>query len=370
MCSPIRGIQDVVVAQSHEVGRERLLDSLAFQQAQLTAYKMNRKHVDMLPAAESPQATTRRLASRGIPRDVTPTALGGVYDYASFAQWIRMRLSIEDVMSAASPSLQSILNRPPPHWNHRRQFNNDNGTAAASAPRQLQAHAPAQSQAPSNHPLWPLLQQQEQEKFASSTDPNNGLMTVLYNATNNKDDNNGVGFLQSAITTASMIADASAAASPTTTPLPQGDEDSKPAGVSYAAKLPPAAAASTVNESAATNSTVHDAPQQEQTPTIKQPTAQQVAAAAAAAEAASLQEARQLQETPQQLPHESRAEFLRKRNAMYFRRHAAKRRAKTESLRHQVQSLERRNAIVRRQNFQLEQFLARIRLLVAEQENI
>ena len=65
---------------------------------------------------------------------------------------------------------------------------------------------------------------------------------------------------------------------------------------------------------------------------------------------------------------ESQKEFLRKRNAMYVRRHYRKQKMEMASNREQIQVFEMRNAQLRNENRRLEQLLAEVHTLVAQHE--
>jgi hypothetical protein len=53
-------------------------------------------------AEESSKATRDALVAQGVPRAALPRSLGGWYDYKLHDEWIRCRLSVEDIMSAAN----------------------------------------------------------------------------------------------------------------------------------------------------------------------------------------------------------------------------------------------------------------------------
>ena len=99
---PVR-VRAVLVAQAHEggPGREALIDYMAFQSTKATEFK-SRLQAHRI-AAPSAAATFRVLQQGwGLQAECLPQSLGGRYDYhAQFADWIRMRLSVEDVTSAA-----------------------------------------------------------------------------------------------------------------------------------------------------------------------------------------------------------------------------------------------------------------------------
>ena len=100
-CLPVR-VQNVIVAQAHEgPGREALLDYMAYQSTMATEFKSRMPaHRIAAPSAERTLALLQQ--GWGLEAECLPRSLGGKYDYTKqFADWIRMRLSIEDVTSAA-----------------------------------------------------------------------------------------------------------------------------------------------------------------------------------------------------------------------------------------------------------------------------
>ena len=96
------------VAQAHEEGKEHLLDYYGFQDKILT------EKTFQIPCAghvanRSIKQTINALQNAGYARHNLPVALGGSLDRNHFDQWVRMRISIEDIMGAsplpAQPSL-------------------------------------------------------------------------------------------------------------------------------------------------------------------------------------------------------------------------------------------------------------------------
>ena len=98
---PIRLTQSLVV-EAYEPYKEYLLEYLSYQ-TKLIAEMKTQQTVLRVPAAVSTDATLRHLQRRGIDRSNVPRCLGGTYDVdADFSHWIRMRLSIEDVVPPPS----------------------------------------------------------------------------------------------------------------------------------------------------------------------------------------------------------------------------------------------------------------------------
>lgn len=94
---PIR-IKQFLVVQNHEEGRERYLDSLAFQVSRTLMYNTKgipNEHI----ASDSTEGLLRLLHQRGVILEHIPQRLGGLYDYSSLSDFIRIRTSEEDKIS-------------------------------------------------------------------------------------------------------------------------------------------------------------------------------------------------------------------------------------------------------------------------------
>ena len=95
---PIR-VKQILVVQAYEEGREYLLQFLAYQTKRALEVKSNLLAEHLM--GDSPGNLLSLLHQRGVSQQFLPTALGGGYQYDRFSDWVRMRLSIEDVMAAA-----------------------------------------------------------------------------------------------------------------------------------------------------------------------------------------------------------------------------------------------------------------------------
>ena len=104
---PLRVTQNLV-AQAYEKGKESLLEFYGFRCA--TVSKFNSRYPPNRIAANSIKGTFQLLTNKGLDAASLPRCLGGSYDYATQADWIRQRLSIEDIMSGAP--LQTSRYRP------------------------------------------------------------------------------------------------------------------------------------------------------------------------------------------------------------------------------------------------------------------
>ena len=87
-------LKQTMVAQSVEDGREHLIESLAYQQALVSQFKMEFPAERL--ASHSTEGIRDLLLTRGIPLDCFPPCLGGSYDYRRFDEWTRNRLAIEE----------------------------------------------------------------------------------------------------------------------------------------------------------------------------------------------------------------------------------------------------------------------------------
>ena len=104
-------VTKVLVAQSHEFGKEALIDFVAYQLWRATSYK-SKYQLDRI-AADSIQGTLQSLTSRGLPAQCLPHCLGGQYDQQrKVADWVRMRLSIEGDVLSCPAALASLRYRP------------------------------------------------------------------------------------------------------------------------------------------------------------------------------------------------------------------------------------------------------------------
>ena len=100
---PLR-VSKVFVVQAYEWGKEHLIDSLAFQTTRMIQFNSSR-HVHVL-GGQSVAETVRVVQSAGISPACLPQAMGGDYHAPrAFEEWVRMRISLEDIMSASHPIL-------------------------------------------------------------------------------------------------------------------------------------------------------------------------------------------------------------------------------------------------------------------------
>ena len=95
---PVR-VKQVIVAQAHEFGKEGLLKFLADRTA--LAIEFKRRHHPERIEAHSVKGTLKQLESKGCAPNLIPRHFGGDYDYSRFDEWIRIRISVEDIMGSA-----------------------------------------------------------------------------------------------------------------------------------------------------------------------------------------------------------------------------------------------------------------------------
>ena len=89
-------IKQMIVLQRHELGKERFLDSLAFSVSRATNYSTGLPNEQV--AGDSTEENLKLLQSKGISREFVPSKYGGFYEYSQFHEFIRMRISVEDIM--------------------------------------------------------------------------------------------------------------------------------------------------------------------------------------------------------------------------------------------------------------------------------
>uniref|UniRef100_A0A7S3PD26 BZIP domain-containing protein n=2 Tax=Amphora coffeiformis TaxID=265554 RepID=A0A7S3PD26_9STRA len=95
---PMR-VTKVLVAQEYVPHRQGLIDFMGFSELRATEYK-SRLRLNRI-AANSVQKTLHLLQNQGLETECLPHCLGGQYDYGQFNDWVRMRMSIEDIMSSS-----------------------------------------------------------------------------------------------------------------------------------------------------------------------------------------------------------------------------------------------------------------------------
>ena len=97
------------VAQTYEEGKQELIDFKVFQTMKLLQFFTGRNVIRV--AEGSSAANLRALEDAGIRRSAIPPCLGGSYDYREFDDFIRRRISVEDIMASSPPSLSLLLSQ-------------------------------------------------------------------------------------------------------------------------------------------------------------------------------------------------------------------------------------------------------------------
>ena len=92
-------IRQMLVAQSFEEGKEGILNFLAYQTKRTVEYRSRHQAERLI--SDSLRGTRVLLENKGIERQYLPRCLGGDFSYDRFSDWIRMRISLEDIMSPA-----------------------------------------------------------------------------------------------------------------------------------------------------------------------------------------------------------------------------------------------------------------------------
>ena len=96
---PVKPPRQFMVAQAYEEYKEELLNFLGYQHAR-TAQFRSHQVPDRL-VANSMRQSLSLLQDKGIDRQYVPGCLGGDFQYDRFNDWVRMRLSIEEILSTA-----------------------------------------------------------------------------------------------------------------------------------------------------------------------------------------------------------------------------------------------------------------------------
>lgn len=94
------GIKNLFAAQAYQPGQELLLDFLGYKLRRFTELNSGRRFNGHI-AANSLNGTYRQLEQVGFNRQCLPPELGGQLNGSAVDKWVRMRLSMEDIMSAA-----------------------------------------------------------------------------------------------------------------------------------------------------------------------------------------------------------------------------------------------------------------------------
>ena len=126
-CLPIR-IKKIVVGRTFELGREHLLEYLAYAKQRQASLNL-RKPAECV-TGDSIKSTLEALQERGIDPSLVPLEMGGDYFYSrDFDAWVTQRLTTEGAMDAAPP----IRNTEIAHAVAARQASEEATPAASSS---------------------------------------------------------------------------------------------------------------------------------------------------------------------------------------------------------------------------------------------
>lgn len=101
------------VVRAYVEGKEGIMNYLAYQAARVATFRTGIHYEQLI--ADSAQGTLALVKSRGCHRKHVPACLGGDWDYSEFDEWIRRRISVEDIMSAAPVISNKLLAPVVPH---------------------------------------------------------------------------------------------------------------------------------------------------------------------------------------------------------------------------------------------------------------
>ena len=96
------------IVRTHEVGKEILLETYAYNEGRVYEYQTGiaPEHV----ASDSVKGVLGSMVERGIQRMYLPQILGGDFGDSHFQDWVRMRLSVEDIMHGI-PTTTTTINK-------------------------------------------------------------------------------------------------------------------------------------------------------------------------------------------------------------------------------------------------------------------
>ena len=97
---PVR-VKSLFVVRNYEFGKEILLDQLAYQQCRVVQYRLGTSRPPECVEGNSVADLLSRLQLKGVDRRLMPIRFGGEYDYRTFDDWVRSRLSMEYATSSA-----------------------------------------------------------------------------------------------------------------------------------------------------------------------------------------------------------------------------------------------------------------------------
>lgn len=105
---PLR-MKQMIIARAFDQGKEGVLNYLAYQTARVNEFRSG-MHPEQL-ISDSTKGTLALLEQKGVQRQFLPRCLGGDWTPDQFNDWVRMRLSLEDIMAPA-PIKRNFLTPP------------------------------------------------------------------------------------------------------------------------------------------------------------------------------------------------------------------------------------------------------------------
>ena len=102
---PVR-MKQLIVARAFVEGKEGVLNYLAYQTARVNQFRSGMQPKQLI--SNSTRGTLYMLEEKGVQRQYLPRCLGGDWTPDKFQDWVRMRLSLEDIMAPAPLKLNFI----------------------------------------------------------------------------------------------------------------------------------------------------------------------------------------------------------------------------------------------------------------------
>lgn len=99
--------RQALIARAYVEGMEGILNYIAYQSARIQLFRSGVAFEQLI--ADSSRGTLALVESKGLQRQHVPTCLGGDWSYSEFDEWVRRRISIEDIMSAAPAVANKLL---------------------------------------------------------------------------------------------------------------------------------------------------------------------------------------------------------------------------------------------------------------------
>eukprot|EP00977_Amphora_coffeiformis_P014428 scaffold4042_cov165-Amphora_coffeaeformis.AAC.8 len=112
-------IKQIVVAQAYEYGKDHLLDYMGYQKEKVTEMELGKESPCI--KADSSAALLAKLQQVGFAREILPLDFGGTVNMrANFDEWVRRRLTLEEIITAP-PIQNSELMARAVRYNKQRQ---------------------------------------------------------------------------------------------------------------------------------------------------------------------------------------------------------------------------------------------------------